>query len=122
MRALLAVLLLTGLATTYAQDVEWFEVGRHQMSNTYSIDGGCAQDAILNTGSENEFSLSFNHGLQGRTDDVLIMVGNPNEPVWEGYGSGEWIPAADGMKVMLLYTRLVELRETSIKGGESCQQ
>ena len=110
MRALLAVLLLTGLATAYAQDLEWFEVGPHLMSNTYSIDGGCAQDAVLNVGSEDQFYLSFNHGLYGRTDDVLIIVGNPNEPVWEGYGSGEWISAADGMMVNLIppgetYTR-----------------
>ena len=103
MRALLAALLLTGLATTYAQDVEWFEVGPHYLSEVYTTSDGCGQTlGLWDSGWESGFYVylfsSFEHGF-----DVTILFDNTTggAPVWGGYGGGEFVDPADGMKVLL---------------------
>ncbi len=105
MRALLAVLLLTGLVTAYAQDVEWFRSGPHYLSEVFWFDDSCRQALNLDPGKGRVplFSAGFSFVPGDFTVTVYIHLdkttGGP--PVWGGYGGGEFVDPADGMKVVL---------------------
>ena len=76
MRALLTALLLTGLATTYAQTLDWWEVGPHEMSNTYWDDYGCWQHVIFNPRSQDEFGLSLVRVNWDTSVDIQVTILN----------------------------------------------